>query len=156
MRYLLILFILTGCIQNPYEIKWDAVQERQPIIQGIKTPTFETIKKVKAEVDSYEYKNDINNFGISDYWATPDEVKLKKAGDCEDFAIYEYYALRKEGFTKKDLTIWIANEAVWPYRPHAILTVEFNNVKYVLDNEIPKPMPLESVKNRYQLVHGLD
>lgn len=156
MKYTTLLLLLIGCAQNPLDVKWQAVQNRQPIVVGVKTPTFEDIKNAKNKVEEYRYSGDINNYGVSDYWATPNEVKIKKSGDCEDYAIYEYYNLRKEGFAKDDLTIWIANKSKYPYTPHAILTVKFNNTKYVLDNEIPMPVTWESVKNNYELIHSLN
>lgn len=33
------------------------------------------------------YKSDKDNYGVADYWATPQETLKRKAGDCEDFAI---------------------------------------------------------------------
>lgn len=36
-------------------------------------------------------------WGRIDHWATPDEWRSRAAGDCEDFAIAKYFALRDAG-----------------------------------------------------------
>lgn len=38
---------------------------------------------------------DIENYGNSDYWATPKEF-IEKGGDCEDFAIAKYFSFIEE------------------------------------------------------------
>ncbi len=39
------------------------------------------------------YKEDIDNWGQTDYWASPLESLDKGAGDCEDYAIAKYFTL---------------------------------------------------------------
>ena len=39
------------------------------------------------------YREDIDNWGQVDYWATPFESLAKGAGDCEDYAIAKYFTL---------------------------------------------------------------
>jgi predicted transglutaminase-like cysteine proteinase len=53
--------------------------------------------KIKAVNDFYNqriaYKEDIDNWGQVDYWASPLEALGKGAGDCEDYAIGKYFTL---------------------------------------------------------------
>lgn len=50
---------------------------------------------VDALVDKQiEYVTDPQNYGRDDYWASPMETIARQKGDCEDFAILKYYALR--------------------------------------------------------------
>ena len=37
-------------------------------------------------VENIEYKYDIHNYGMNEYWATPSLTLLKESGDCEDGA----------------------------------------------------------------------
>ena len=57
--------------------------------------------KIKAVNDFYNqrlaYMEDIDNWGLVDYWASPLESLGKGAGDCEDYAIGKYFTLTSLG-----------------------------------------------------------
>jgi predicted transglutaminase-like cysteine proteinase len=57
--------------------------------------------KLKAVNDFYNqrlaYREDIDNWGQLDYWASPLESLGKGAGDCEDYAIGKYFTLTSLG-----------------------------------------------------------
>ena len=57
--------------------------------------------KLKAVNDFYNqrlaYMEDIDNWGLQDYWASPLESLGKGAGDCEDYAIGKYFTLTALG-----------------------------------------------------------
>ncbi len=57
--------------------------------------------KIKAVNDFYNqrlaYMEDIDNWGLLDYWASPLESLGKGAGDCEDYAIGKYFTLTSLG-----------------------------------------------------------
>ena len=57
--------------------------------------------KLKAVNDFYNqrlaYREDIDNWGVQDYWASPLEALGKGAGDCEDYAIGKYFTLTSLG-----------------------------------------------------------
>ena len=57
--------------------------------------------KLKAVNDFYNqrlaYMEDIDNWGLLDYWASPLESLGKGAGDCEDYAIGKYFTLTSLG-----------------------------------------------------------
>jgi len=59
------------------------------------------IQKQLAEVNrffnQFEYQEDHVQWGKQDYWATPGEFLGTQKGDCEDFVIAKYFALRKLG-----------------------------------------------------------
>jgi predicted transglutaminase-like cysteine proteinase len=59
------------------------------------------IQKQLAEVNrffnQFEYQEDQVQWGKQDYWATPGEFLGTQKGDCEDFVIAKYFALRKLG-----------------------------------------------------------
>jgi predicted transglutaminase-like cysteine proteinase len=44
-----------------------------------------------------QFDEDINIWGVRDYWATPIEVLGRTRGDCEDFAIAKYATLKMLG-----------------------------------------------------------
>ena len=43
------------------------------------------------------FLSDIAHWGVEDYWATPAEFVASDGGDCEDFSIAKYYALKELG-----------------------------------------------------------
>jgi len=52
-------------------------------------------KAVDGLVDStVTYTSDMETSGMREYWASPLETINSKKGDCEDFAILKYYAMR--------------------------------------------------------------
>jgi predicted transglutaminase-like cysteine proteinase len=57
--------------------------------------------KLKAVNDFFNqrlaYMEDIDNWGVQDYWASPLEALGKGAGDCEDYAIGKYFTLTTLG-----------------------------------------------------------
>jgi predicted transglutaminase-like cysteine proteinase len=57
--------------------------------------------RLKAVNDFYNqrlaYMEDIDNWGVQDYWASPLESLGKGAGDCEDYAIGKYFTLTSLG-----------------------------------------------------------
>ena len=49
------------------------------------------------------YREDIDNWGQVDYWASPLESLAKGAGDCEDYAIAKYFTLAALGIPQARL-----------------------------------------------------
>jgi predicted transglutaminase-like cysteine proteinase len=82
--------------------------------------------------NKWPYRLDQDAYGTSDWWATPQEF-LKISGDCEDFAITKYFALRELGFAADDLRIVILKDRIRGIA-HAVLAVFLQGDAYVLDN----------------------
>ena len=63
--------------------------------------------KLQAVNDFYNqrlaYREDIDNWGVQDYWASPLESLGKGAGDCEDYAIGKYFTLTTLGMPHSKL-----------------------------------------------------
>jgi len=51
------------------------------------------------------FTNDMDLYGVNDYWATPVEFLSRGAGDCEDFAIAKYFSLKMMGVAEEKLRI---------------------------------------------------
>lgn len=67
------------------------------------------------------YVEDIDNWHVEDYWATPIEALWKGAGDCEDYAIAKYFSLRHLGVPNEKLLITYV-KALRLNRAHMVLT----------------------------------
>lgn len=63
------------------------------------------LKIVNDFFNSLTYKKDTIHWKVKDYWASPFEFIGSGAGDCEDFAIAKYYALRLLGIDHTKLKI---------------------------------------------------
>lgn len=90
------------------------------------------LKMVNAFFNKWPYGLDIDIYGTSDWWATPHEF-LKLSGDCEDYAIIKYFALRELGFAAEDLRIVAVKDRIRGLG-HAILAVFVHGDAYILDN----------------------
>lgn len=51
------------------------------------------------------FANDMDLYGVKDYWATPVEFISRGAGDCEDYAIAKYFSLKMMGIGEEKLRI---------------------------------------------------
>jgi len=67
--------------------------------------TLKKLKIVNSFFNKITYKRDITHWKKNDYWASPFEFLGTGAGDCEDYAIAKYFALRKLGIPDKKLKI---------------------------------------------------
>lgn len=109
-----------------------ALSWQKIIRQSIGLSPMAQLKTVNSYFNRWPYQLDIDVYGVSDYWATPGEF-LKLSGDCEDYSITKYYALRKLGFAIDDMRIVLLKDNIRNIS-HAILAVKLNGDTYVLDN----------------------
>ena len=55
------------------------------------------LTEINRFFNQFEYHEDHAHWGEQDYWATPTEFIGTQRGDCEDFVIAKYFALRQLG-----------------------------------------------------------
>ena len=110
-------------------------------------------RDVNDLVNKTRYIVDSKNWGKSDYWATPIEF-LTRGGDCEDFAIAKYTALRALGVPEERLRVAIVQDT-HKNIPHAVLIVYAEDGAYVLDNQIKKMISAES-GTRYKPIFSIN
>ena len=95
--------------------------------------------------DNIEWRPDLCEYSVAEYWATPAEVMERKAGDCEDIAIAKYFTLKEAGMTDDQLKIvygQICKEDTWV--PHMVLMCHSWDGQIILDNVNNKIMPENS------------
>ena len=92
----------------------------------------EKVREVNKFFNQWPYKTDREVWGVEDYWATPREF-VQKSGDCEDYAISKYYALRDLGVPANLLRVAAIKDQIRNLG-HAVLVVYMDNDAYVLDN----------------------
>lgn len=112
---------------SPAALSWQKI-----IRQSMGLSPMEQLETVNSYFNRWPYQLDIDVYGVPDYWATPGEF-LKLSGDCEDYSITKYYALRKLGVSVDDMRIVLLKDNIRNIA-HAILAVSLDGESYVLDN----------------------
>lgn len=71
------------------------VEDWRNLLAGSRTlGDYEKVRKVNDFFNRrIDYREDIDIWGQTDYWATPLEVMGKGEADCEDYAIAKYFSL---------------------------------------------------------------
>jgi predicted transglutaminase-like cysteine proteinase len=82
--------------------------KRQQLLDHIKQfPINEdiTLRFVNDLLNRVPQISDSEHWGQDDYWATPAEFIASNGGDCEDFVIAKYFALREAGVPAEKLRL---------------------------------------------------
>jgi predicted transglutaminase-like cysteine proteinase len=90
--------------------------------------------------------NDWAQYGYDDYWASPLQTLGNGAGDCEDYAIVKYVALRELGVGADDLRIVIVRDDK-RLTEHAVVAVRSDRKWLVLDNRTMAILNAEDARN---------
>lgn len=82
-----------------------------------------------------KFVSDIKNWQKKDYWATPKELLIKDAGDCEDYVIAKFITLKAVGVDKDKFYLSYV-KAVRLQQSHMVLTYfkKPGKIPLVLDN----------------------
>ncbi|MBF6057866.1 transglutaminase-like cysteine peptidase [Thiomicrorhabdus heinhorstiae] len=115
------------------------------ILQQAKNlPEIQQVKFINQRFNEIPYNSDYSIWKTEDYWATPFEFLAKDAGDCEDYSIAKYTALRNLNVPITSLNLAYVRKLP-TLEPHMVLLYgeEDNNSPLVLDNEIKVAFPLK-------------
>jgi predicted transglutaminase-like cysteine proteinase len=99
----------------------DSVRDASPIAK---------LDAVNRWVNRFPYVSDWQNWGVADYWETPAEL-MARGGQCEDYAMVKYLALRALGFDIAAMRIVAVRDGA---DDHAVLVVRIGGRLYMLDN----------------------
>ncbi|CCE05642.1 conserved exported hypothetical protein [Bradyrhizobium sp. STM 3843] len=78
--------------------------------------------------------SDLAEYGEEDVWNSPIETFARGAGDCEDYAIAKYVALRLAGIDSDDLRIVIMRDTLRG-EDHAVAAARLDGHWLMLDNQ---------------------
>jgi predicted transglutaminase-like cysteine proteinase len=78
--------------------------------------------------------SDLAQYGEEDVWSAPLATFSRGAGDCEDYAIAKYMALRQSGVAPQDLRIVIVHDTR-RQEDHAVAAVRLDGHWLMLDNQ---------------------
>ena len=76
---------------------------------------------INVYFDRVRYMTDIAHWGMDDYWATPAEFIASNGGDCEDYAISKYFALKELGVPITRLRITYVTTTLIKEGAHMVL-----------------------------------
>lgn len=106
---------------------WEALKEKNKGASAL-----EKARAVNVFFNQWPYRTDQQIYGVSDYWATPDEF-IKNSGDCEDYAITKMYALMQLGVDPANMRVVALRDNIRNL-DHAVLALYTNDTVYILDN----------------------
>ena len=84
-------------------------------------PELQKLELVNTFMNQTPFVSDLEHWGKEDYWATPVEFLSTNGGDCEDFSIAKYFALRSLGVPDEKLRITYVKEIVVYNEAHMVL-----------------------------------
>ena len=100
------------------------------------------LAEVNRFFNRFQYREDHDHWGQQDYWATPTEFIGTHQGDCEDFVIAKYFALRSIGVPDERLYLTYV-KALRQNVAHMVLSYfeTPTSVPLILDNYNPEILP---------------
>lgn len=100
--------------------------------------------EVNRFFNQFAYKEDKQLWGQEDYWATPEEFIGSNGGDCEDYVVAKYFALRSLGVADKHLYLTYVR-AIRENRAHMVLSYfeTSKSTPLILDNYNPRILPAD-------------
>ncbi len=130
---------------NTSEAKGE-IAKLQRDLEGLKGLSLSKMAySVNFLMNKKRYISDKANYGTNDYWATPVEF-FQRGGDCEDFAIAKYTALRALGVPDNRLRVAIVQD-LQKNIPHAVLIVYTDEGPLLLDNQIKTAKSADKVSH---------
>ncbi len=93
---------------------------------------IEKLHAVNRFFNRWPYKQDREVYGRSEYWATPSEFMMR-SGDCEDYSIAKFFALRQLGFRNDEMRIVIIYDTIRAIG-HAVTAIYEKDDVLILDS----------------------
>jgi predicted transglutaminase-like cysteine proteinase len=131
----------------------DATDWRRAVLRLNGLDASRQLEAVNRLANRVAYVEDPVNYGVDDYWATPDEF-FARGGDCEDYVIAKYAALRLLGWPAERLRMAVVYDTAREIM-HAVLVVQVSGAAYMLDNRHARAMPAASMAH-YRLIYTIN
>ncbi len=136
----------SGQMPGPTQKQWDNVKHLFP-----KMSAEEQLRTINGFFNRWSGLDDMETYGRKEYWAATREFLQHGGGDCEDYALIKYRALRDLG-AKADALWLVLVTDVGRKADHAVLLAQVGERRFILDN-LSSPayliMPPDAYKNMY-------
>ncbi len=104
------------------------------IEESRRLPDRAKIDRINRAINAaISYTSDLDQHGVPDLWTAPLATLSTGRGDCEDYAIAKYVALREAGISSGDLRILLVHDRI-AREYHAVVGVRQNGRWLILDN----------------------
>lgn len=124
---------MADCTAEAADCTSPALQSwRELQLQAQDLSRMDKLHAVNRFFNRWPYKSDAEAFGRREYWASPSDF-MARSGDCEDYAIAKYFALRQLGFDKQELRIVVLYDRIRNVG-HAVLAVYDDTDILILDS----------------------
>ena len=124
---------LAGCVRDAARCTDPALAEwRRLAMASEGLDRWRKLRLVNRFFNAWRYRTDPANYGEADYWASPREF-MSRSGDCEDYAIAKFFALRSMGLGNEEMRI-VTLEDTRRDIGHAVLAVYVDGDILILDN----------------------
>jgi predicted transglutaminase-like cysteine proteinase len=117
-------------------------------------PLRARIERVNDILNRVPYVPAAVNWHDAAYWETPYEF-LARGGQCQDYAIAKYLALRESGVPENALRFVVVHDNQAEL-DHAIALVDVDGVSLALDNQLAAVTPVELLRQRYSPYYALN
>lgn len=126
--------VLDGCRSDAAHCPSHAAQFLR-LINAVKSKSGrDRLAEVNQGVNqAIRYVSDLAQFGELDRWSSALSTFATGKGDCEDYAIAKYAALRETGFPAEDLRILLVRDRT-VRQDHAVLAARLDGHWLILDN----------------------
>ncbi len=125
--------VMAGCTAEPAKCTSPALRSwRELQLRARDQSRMDQLHTVNQFFNRWPYKADAEAFGRREYWAAPGDF-MSRSGDCEDYAIAKYFALRQLGFDKQELRIVVLYDRIRNVG-HAVLAVYDETDILILDS----------------------
>ena len=132
-----------------------SLEQWRQVTEGVKGKALlEQLDAVNDWSNQHPYIEDQINWGLEDYWETPNEF-MEISGDCEDYAISKYYTLRAAGIPADRLRIIVLQDLNLGGVIHAVLGVYDGAELYILDNQSQQVIPAMKIYH-YRPIFGIN
>ncbi len=125
-----------------------ALQRTQALLREMEQAGADELEKVKDINQFYnrqiQYREDIDNWGVVDYWTSPMELLQRGSGDCEDYAIAKYFSLIAMGLPPAKMRmVYVRAQTGGAIQAHMVLAYypDTNAEPWILDNLITEIRP---------------
>ena len=111
-------------------------------------PVEKQLREINRFFNQFEYREDRDHWGEEDYWATPGEFIGTARGDCEDFVVAKYFALRRLGVPDERLYLTYV-KALRQNVAHMVLSYfpTPSSIPQILDNYDPRILRADKRKD---------
>ena len=115
------------------------------IAAAAKLSPDQQIRAINDAFNRWPYKEDTEVYGLREYWAAPSEF-MARSGDCEDYSIAKYFALRQLGFGEDEMRVVILMDRIRGVG-HAVLAIYRPDKVLVLDSLSNMILPHDRYKH---------